>query len=484
MHEAGLTGRGGKDGVDSELIQGQLEKVDANLLEGGLGILQRLRRQGHESYFAGGFVRDLLLGRTVSDIDIATAARPEQIQALFERTLAVGKQFGVIIVLESDIPFEVTTFRKESGYLDGRHPSQVTFTEPSQDARRRDFTVNALFLDPEENRVIDYVGGRADLSQKLIRCVGQAAERFQEDKLRILRAVRFAAQLNFEIEEETWKQIKSLAPRLLQVSWERIRDELLKILTGPDPARGLDLMSEGGILEVILPEVEAMHGVEQPPRFHPEGDVWEHTRLMFQLAGPLDPVLAVAALLHDVGKPVTFTVRDRIRFDGHAEIGAEMAEQIGRRLRLSRDQIEEVSDLVRNHLRFIHVQEMRESTLKRFLRKENFDRHLELHRLDCLACHGDLSSYEFCRKKLEEFSREKMKPAPLIGGHDLIALGLQPGPIFSRILTRLEDLQLEGHLGNREEALKWVREQFLAPGGEGEKDAGPSAEATDSEGRS
>jgi len=436
--------------------------IPAPLIDGGLTIVNTLAAAGHRALFAGGVVRDLLLGNPISDIDIATSALPEEIEALFPHTVAVGKQFGVMIVVINSINYEVATFRAEAGYLDGRHPSSVRFTGAEEDARRRDFTVNALFLDPVTREVIDYADGLEDLKRRVIRTVGNPAERLEEDKLRILRAVRFACQLDFEIDGRTWDELSRQAGKLLLVSWERIRDELIKTLTGSAPASGLDLLSDSGILDVILPEVAAMRGVPQPPEFHPEGDVFVHTRLMFQIAGRVaDPNLALAILLHDVGKPPTLTVRDRIRFDGHDQKGAELAELIGRRLRLTNQQIEEVTDLVREHLRFIPVQEMRESTLKRFLRKENIEKHLELHRLDCLASHGDLTSYHFCRAKLEEFSQEVMRPAPLLNGHDLIALGFTPGPIFSEILSSLEDLQLEEKILTREEALAWVRSRFV-----------------------
>jgi tRNA nucleotidyltransferase/poly(A) polymerase len=442
-----------------------LKKIDPDLLAGALIICRTLRNQGFRALFAGGAVRDLLLGIPVSEIDIATSAPPDTVQHLFPHTVAVGKQFGVIVVVHGGHTYEVTTFRRESGYLDGRHPTEVHYTDAEEDARRRDFTVNSLFLDPFTEELFDFTRGRADLENRLIRAVGNPAERFREDKLRVLRAVRFACQLGFEIEADTLGEIPGSASELTQVSWERIRDETLKILTGPDPARGLVLLDESGILPAVLPEVTAMKGVEQPPEFHPEGDVFEHTRLMLSLAGRInDPALALAILLHDVGKPPTFTVRERIRFDGHAELGARMAEEICRRLRLTTEQTEEVVDLVLNHLRFIPVQEMRESTLKRFLRKENFHKHLELHRLDCLASHGDLTSYEFCRRKLEEFTLEALRPKPLIGGQDLIDLGFKPGPVFSEILSSVEDLQLEGKIASREAALDWVRQQYR-PGG-------------------
>lgn len=437
-----------------------LQRIDPTLLNGALTIVKVLHEHGREAYFAGGVVRDLLLGRKVSDIDIATSAPPEEVERLFEKTIPVGKQFGVVVVVVDAVNYEVTTFRRESGYLDGRHPTEVTFTDARRDAMRRDFTVNALFLSPLTGEILDWVGGREDLERKVIRTVGPPAERFQEDKLRVLRAVRFACELGFEIDGETRRQLEHYADQLTQVSWERIRDELLKILTGPAPGRGLPLLLECGILAVILPEVAAMKGVPQPPEFHPEGDVFEHTRLMFELSRGWSDTLALGILLHDVGKPPTFSVKERIRFDGHVEVGAKMAEEICRRLRCSSEQTEEVVDLVQHHLRFMHVHEMRESTLKRFLRKTNFDKHLELHRLDCLASHGDLSSYQFCRTKLEELSQEVIRPQPLINGYDLIDLGLKPGPVFSEILTKVEDLQLEGGLTTREEALDWVKKNY------------------------
>ena len=436
------------------------ERVDPHLLKGALAILKTLHDQGHDAYFAGGAVRDLLLEKSISEIDIATSASPQEIEQLFPKTIPVGKQFGVIVVVQDTNHYEVTTFRKEADYVDGRHPTRVSFTDARHDVERRDFTVNALFYNPFTEEVIDYLKGREDLERKLIRTVGPPQSRFQEDKLRLLRALRFACQLDFEIEQQTYQQVKEHASQLTQVSWERIRDEVLKILTGPDPSRGLKLMSDSGILEVILPEIAAMQGVQQPPQFHPEGDVFVHTCLMFELSQERSETLALEILLHDVGKPPTFIIKERIRFDGHADLGAKMAEEICRRLRISNQQIEEVVDVVKDHLRFIHVQEMRESTLKRFLRKPNFSDHLELHRLDSLASHGNLSSYHFCQEKLEELSQEAMRPKPLINGHDLIRLGLEPGPLFSEILSAIEDFQLEGKLSSKEETLDWVKKHY------------------------
>jgi poly(A) polymerase len=442
---------------------GMLDRLEPRLLSGALSIINRLRESGFEAYFAGGAVRDLLLGAEVEDIDVATSARPEDVERIFDATIPVGRRFGVVVVMIDGIGYEVASFRAERDYRNGRHPESVTFSSAREDALRRDFTVNALFLDPLKEEVLDFVGGQADLDRKRICTVGSPTERFSEDKLRLMRAVRFACRLGFEIDSATFEAIRDHAAGISQVSRERIRDELIGILTGPSPDRGLDLLHETGLLGVILPEVEAMVGVEQPPEFHPEGDVFEHTRLMFRLADRLTETLALGILLHDVGKPPTFRVAERIRFDGHAEVGAEMAEQICRRLRCSNQLVERVVKLVREHLRFIHVQEMRESTLKRFLRQENFEEHLELHRLDCLSSHRDLSSYEFCRLRLEELSREKVRPELFLNGHDLIRHGLKPGPLFSEILTQLEDLQLEGRIQDRAGALDWLRSQWPVP---------------------
>ncbi len=438
-----------------------VKAIDSNLLGGAYHISRVLNQHQFTAYFAGGAVRDLLLGKRVSEIDIATSASPHKIEELFPRTLGVGKQFGVVIVVIDSTQYEVSTFREDSDYQNGRHPRAVRFTDARRDTFRRDFTVNALFLHPFTEQVIDYVKGREDLKNRIIRTVGEPAERFKEDKLRVLRGIRFACQLGFKIEEATYRQIKIHARQVLQVSWERIRDEVLNILTGADPARGLDLLFDSGNLREILSEIAVMRGVAQPPEFHPEGDVFEHTRLMFKLSQDLTSTLALGILLHDVGKPPTFAIKDRIRFDGHVELGAKMARDICQRLRISGEETEQVVDLILHHLRFIHVQEMRESKLKRFLRKKNIQEHLELHRLDCLASHGDLSSYDFCKNKLEELSRDELQPKPLIDGHDLIALDLQPGPLFSQILGALEDLQLEGKLVSKAEALTWVKQHFV-----------------------
>ena len=422
--------------------------------------MEKLRLHGYEAFFAGGWVRDFLMRRKPKDIDIATSARPEEVLKLFRETTPIGASFGVVQVRMYGHAYEVATFRSEGPYLDGRHPSQVTFSGPRQDALRRDFTINGLFYDPVADRVIDYVHGRADIQRKIIRTIGNPLERFAEDKLRMLRAVRFACALSFQIEPNTWQAIKQESAGILQVSWERIRDELLKILPGPNAGGALDLLHESGLLGHILPEVEAMRGVEQPPEFHPEGDVFVHTRMILDTLRRPSPVLALAALLHDVGKPPTFAVKERIRFDGHVEVGAEMAEAICRRLRLSNDETEHVVALVRNHLKFMHVREMRQSTLKKFLRMPNFSDHLDLHRADCLSSHGNLDSYKFCKLKMHEFQQEPPSPPPLITGRDLIEMGYTPGPIFKEILDRVEDLQLENALATREEALEFVKKTF------------------------
>lgn len=423
-------------------------------------IVQKLRLNGHEAFFAGGWVRDYLLRRRPKDIDIATSATPEQVMCLFQHSTPIGAQFGVVQVRTFGRAYEITTFRREGPYLDGRHPSEVAYADPEQDALRRDFTINGLFYDPIADRVIDFVHGRPDLRAKVIRCIGDPATRFGEDRLRMLRALRFACALGFEIDLGTWDAIRQMAPAIREVSWERIRDELIKILTGPARNRGLDLLQETGLLKQVLPEVEAMRGVEQPPEFHPEGDVFVHTRLALGFLRRPSASLALGALLHDVGKPPTFHIKERIRFDGHVEVGMEMAEVICRRLRLPNDEIARVVALVQHHLRFMHVEEMRASTLTRFLRLPHFEDHLELHRVDCISSHRDLRGYFFCRQKLVELRRHPPPLPALINGDDLIALGYNPGPVFREILDAVEDLQIEKELKTREEALAYVQERF------------------------
>jgi len=433
--------------------------------EHALEVARTLMRAGHRALLAGGAVRDLVLGLIPQDYDIATNAVPQQVQALFPRTVAVGAAFGVVRVVTEAGDVEVATFRRDLGYLDGRHPAGVEFSDEIEDARRRDFTINALLLEPASATVLDYVGGLDDLAAHRLRAIGDPAQRFGEDALRLLRAVRFAARFELEIDATTWQALVRLSPTIGRVSAERVRDELLKILVERHRRRALELLHTSGLLAQVLPELAAGEGVEQPPEFHPEGDVLTHTFLMADLLQP-DPSaeLALAVVLHDIGKPPTFSRSDRIRFNRHAEVGAEMALTVCKRLRLSRLSTERVVELVRHHLRFKDVRKMRPATLKRFLRMEGFQEHLELHRVDCLGSHGLLEHYLFCREKLEEFQRSEasagLRPPRLLDGDDLIAAGYRPGPQFKEMLAYLEELQLEGRLTTREQALEAVRQRF------------------------
>lgn len=425
-----------------------------------------LRARGFTACLVGGCVRDLLLARQPEDYDVATSARPEQVLESFPQAQQVGAHFGVVLVREGEAAVEVATFRSDHAYADGRHPGRVEFeTDPRQDVLRRDFTINALLLDPASGEILDFVGGRADLDAGLVRAIGDPEERFTEDHLRMLRAVRFAARLGFAIEPATHAAIQRLADRIRGVSAERVRDELTRILTEGGARRGFELLDATGLLPVLLPEVAAMKGIEQPPEFHPEGDVWVHTLGMLGMLRAPSPTLALGALLHDVGKPPTFRRAERIRFDGHAELGAQMAAAILTRLRFSSQQIGQVEALVANHLRFRDVTRMRESTLKRFLRMEEFAEHLELHRLDCESSHRYLDNHAFVKRKLEEFSHEQLKPKPLLTGDHLIAAGYQPGPAFHALLKAAEDAQLESQVQTTEEALEWVRARFRPPDG-------------------
>lgn len=436
--------------------------------EAASSVLLRLRELGHSAYFAGGCVRDLLLSVPPQDFDIATSALPEQVMGSFSETLTVGAQFGVVLVVvrppeSQPIHIEVATYRSDVGYSDGRHPDSVRFSNsPEEDVQRRDFTINGLLYDPMRNQVLDFVGGRADLERKLIRAIGEPRLRFREDKLRMMRAVRFAARLGYEIEPNTLAAIRELAADIHQVSRERIRDELDKMLTEGHARRCFELLDSAGLLAQVLPEVAAMKGVAQPPQFHPEGDVWIHTLLLLEgLEKGASKSLAWGVLLHDVGKPPTFRVApDRIRFDQHAEVGTKMAEAICRRLRFSNDVTEQVSALVANHMRFGDVKKMKESTLKRFMRLPHFGEHMELHRLDVSASHRDLSLHEFVKEKLENTPEEEIRPEPLITGSDLIEHGWKPGPQFKTILQAVEDAQLEGALRTREEAISFVETNF------------------------
>ena len=426
-------------------------------------IAERLRDRGHIAYFAGGCVRDMVRGLTPKDYDIATDARPENVQALFPRTYAVGAHFGVIIVLEDGFQFEVATFRSDEAYIDGRHPSAVQFSSPEEDARRRDFTINGMFLDPASNKVIDLVGGQADIGAKLVRAIGEPGQRLAEDRLRMLRAVRFATALDYQIDERTWDALVASASSINQISGERIRDEVVRIFLSSNRVRGWDLLDASGLMSAILPELQAMKGVLQPEQFHPEGDVFVHTRLMLSLLPETVSVpLVFAVLFHDVAKPVTARVDEtgRIRFNEHDRIGAEMTEAIMRRLRFSGAEIEATVEMVRQHMVFKDTPKMRIAKLKRFMARPTFDEELELHRVDCQSSHRMLDNYEFLLRKREEFANEPIIPPPLVRGDDLIAFGLKPGPKFGEILEAVETRQLEGSLRTREQALDWVKREY------------------------
>lgn len=432
-------------------------------------IVRELRDAGFSAYLVGGCVRDLLLGREPADYDVATAATPQEVMRLFPQTYAVGAQFGVVLVpFRSETPegqrdnyaIEVATFRSDGLYSDSRHPDTVQFSQDARiDVSRRDFTINGMLIDPLNGEVLDYVGGREDLRRKIVRTIGDARQRFSEDKLRMLRAVRFAARFGYTIEEQTFRAIRELAGEIHRVSHERIRDEILKMLTEGRARRAFELLDETGLLAEVLPEIKRMQGVQQPPQYHPEGDVWIHTLLLLEgLKAGCSKTLALGALLHDVGKPPTFRVApDRIRFDQHVEVGTRMAEEICHRFRLSNEETDQTCALVASHMKFGDVQKMKESTLKRFLRLPKFDEHMALHRLDCLASHGDLSLYGFVEEKLRTLPEEQIRPRPLINGDDLIAAGYEPGPLFKKLLLAAEDAQLEGRVSTKEQALELVK---------------------------
>jgi tRNA nucleotidyltransferase/poly(A) polymerase len=426
------------------------------------GIVRRLREAGHQAYLAGGCVRDQLLGRRPLDFDVATSAPPETVQRLFPRTAPVGAEFGVILVVEKGRPFEVATFRSDDAYVDGRRPSQVHFGSAEDDAQRRDFTINALFLDPLSGEVVDFVGGREDLAAGTIRAIGDARSRIAEDRLRMLRAVRLAARLGFTLEPATQAAIAASAPTITDIAAERIGDEIVKILTEGAARRGFELLAATGLLEPILPEVARMRGVAQGPEYHPEGDVFTHTLLLLdQLSAGGAETLALGALLHDVAKPVCVGEHQgRITFYGHPPVGAGMAIVICQRLRRSRATWERVDYLVRNHLRLVQAPQMRLSTLKRMLREEGFDELLALARMDALASNRDLRYVGFCERRRAELARDEMRPPRLLAGDDLIALGYPPGPLFGEILTALEEAQLENQVHTRQDAERFVAERF------------------------
>ena len=446
-----------------------------------LRIVRRLRAMGHAAYFAGGCVRDLLLGVAAQDFDVATSATPDLVQAAFPRTEAVGAHFGVVLVIdhlaEGRVTTEVATFRHDGAYSDGRRPDAVKFSlDPREDVLRRDFTINGLLLDAMaydagdrvEDCVLDFVGGRGDLHARLVRAIGEPSVRFAEDKLRMLRAVRFAARLGFAIERRTMEAIEQQAENIGVVSAERVREELTKILTEGGAARGLELLDASGLLAQVLPEIKRMQGVEQPPQYHPEGDVWTHTLMLLgQLQAGASVTLAWGMLLHDVGKPATFTPPDpakhgdRIRFNGHVDVGVAVARTMLARLRFSNDECEQILALVKHHMQFGDVMQMKQSTLKRFLRLPKFDEHLALHRADCMSSHGKLDLYAFAKRQYEEMGEEEIRPPLLLTGDDLIAAGYKPGPRFRVMLDAAEDAQLEGAIATKEEALRLVQETYV-----------------------
>ena len=420
-------------------------------------IVAQLQRAGHVAYLAGGCVRDHLLGVEAKDYDIATDAKPDEVQQLFPRvTDLTGKSFGVVRVMVGDQHFEVAMFRQDGAYIDGRRPESVTPATPELDAQRRDFTINGLFFDPVANRLIDYVGGEADLHAKVLRAIGNPADRFAEDHLRLLRAIRFATRLNFKIEPKTWESICLAAPSIRTVSAERIRDELNKIFTAHKPELGLDLLDRSGLLKEVLPDVAAMHGVEQPPQYHPEGDVYEHVRLMLTKIEKPDLDLALGVLFHDVGKKPTSKTDEngRIRFNEHESVGARMTEDIMTGLRYDNKSIQTVRELVQHHMQFKDVPKMRPSTLKRMMARSTFALELELHRIDCASSHGDLTHYDYLKHQLETMTPEQIDPPALISGHDLKAMGIPPGKTMGRILEAVKIAQLEEAVQTRYEALK------------------------------
>lgn len=423
----------------------------------------RLREAGYEVYFAGGCVRDRLLGNEPKDYDIATSARPEEVTALFEKTDAVGAHFGVILVKVQGVAFEVATFRTDGSYADGRRPESVEFATAQEDALRRDFTVNGLFEDPETGEVVDYVGGQKDLEAGILRAIGVPAERFGEDALRLMRAVRFAVRLGFELEAGTWAAVKLHAANLQKVSIERVQQEFSKILLCKGRRRGVELLVESGLMQVFLPEFMELIGCEQPPQFHPEGDVYTHTCIMLEmLEGEPSLELCLAVLLHDIGKPPTYSYDEqaqRIRFSSHDAVGAEMSQAILSRMKYPKVVIGAVVQMVEHHMRFMHVRQMRTAKLKRMMSRTHFEDEMELHRVDCASSNGISENYDFIREKQQEFAAEPLMPEPLLKGKDLIDRGMQPGPAFRKILNRLQTEQLEGRLKDRASALAWLRAQ-------------------------
>jgi len=444
----------------------KIKPFESELFDIARHLVTQLKNAGYKAFCVGGCTRDMLMNVPPREYDITTSATPDEVSRIFSHTIPVGVSFGVILVLMGHYRFEVATFRKDEGYSDSRHPDYVTYsTEEEEDVLRRDFTINGMLYDPIGEEAIDFVGGLDDIGDGIIRTIGIPYQRFDEDKLRLMRAVRFASRYGFAVERDTYGALKELASRINLVSAERIRDELVKIITQRNPGDGLKLLRETGLLRYILPEVDIMHGVEQPPEFHPEGDVFTHTcfvldKIYENTGGLASPELAMAGLLHDVGKPPTFSVSDRIRFNGHDKLGAEMSREICRRLKFSNKQTELIFELVRDHLKFKDVFYMKKSTLKRFIGQPDFEEHMVLHLADCLASHGSTEAYDFVMQKFDEFRDEEIKPEPLIGGKELIEMGYTPGPIFTEILSFVEEAQLEGEIQNADEARKLVSRKY------------------------
>ena len=432
----------------------------ASALDTAIEVVRRLNGHGFRALLAGGCVRDLQLGQEPRDYDVATDADPQQVMGIFQNARAVGAHFGVVEVRLEGHAFEVARFRRDLGYSDGRHPDAVEFADETEDALRRDFTVNGMFWDPLADQVLDYVGGRADLRKKTIRTIGPPEDRFTEDRLRMMRAVRLGCRLHWRIDAATFAAIRRSSESLSEVSVERVRDEFVRILTEGGAPLGVRWLIDSGLMNGVAPEVLDLDGVAQPPEYHPEGDVLTHTLIMLGLMRSPSPELAMAVLLHDVGKPRTFRAADRIRFDNHACVGSRMADEVCRRLRFSGEATRHIVRMVADHHRFMHVRQMRESRLKRFLRLERFEEHLELHRLDCLSSHRNLENYRFCRQALETLEPEEIRPEPLITGRDLIELGYTPGPAFKTALRAVEDGQLDGRVRDRESALLVARGVF------------------------
>ncbi len=421
-------------------------------------VVRRLQEAGFTAYFAGGCVRDMIMDRESDDYDVATSARPEDVSALFPRTVGVGARFGVVIVMEQGHQIEVATFRSDNAYIDGRHPESIRFSSPEEDARRRDFTINGLFYDPATGETLDYVGGDRDIKAGVVRAIGDPLERFREDHLRLMRAVRFAARFGFKMEAETLKAITDLAPMIQKVSAERICAELAKMLADPSRAAAVELLDSSGLLEQILPEVSRMKGVPQPEQYHPEGDVFTHTLRSLKFLDRPNFATAMGTLLHDVGKPATFEREgDKIKFYKHEIVGEKTARKICRRLKISRKESETVAWLVRRHMVFKDARHMRESKLKRLFATDAYDELAELSRADALASTNDLSDYKYCRMKREQMSEEEIKPEPLLRGKDLIEMGLEPGPPFGRLLESVYEAQLDNRLHTRQDAVEYVK---------------------------